>query len=55
MTGQALVELKYAAEGTWIGVVAAAKDLKVPHNLKVGDRVAIADGATVVSRFPKKK
>jgi glycine hydroxymethyltransferase len=55
MTGQALVELKYAMEGTPIGIVAAAKDAKVASNLKVGDRLPVADGATVVSRFPKKK
>ena len=55
MTGQALVELKYAVEGTPIGIVAAAKDAKVANNLKVGDRLPVADGATVVSRFPKKK
>jgi glycine hydroxymethyltransferase len=55
MTGQALVEMKYAEEGTPIGIVAAAKDAKAANNLKVGDRLPIADGATVVSRFPKKK
>jgi glycine hydroxymethyltransferase len=55
MTGQALVEMKYAVEGTPIGIVAAAKEAKAANNLKVGDRLAVADGATVVSRFPKKK
>ncbi len=55
MTGQALVELKYAVEGTPIGIVAASKDGKAAANLKVGDRLPVADGATVVSRFPKKK
>jgi glycine hydroxymethyltransferase len=55
MTGQALVEMKYAVEGTPIGIVAAAKDAKAANNLKVGDRLSVADGATVVSRFPKKK
>jgi glycine hydroxymethyltransferase len=55
MTGQALVEMKYAVEGTPIGIVAAAKDAKAANNLKIGDRLPIADGATVVSRFPKKK
>jgi glycine hydroxymethyltransferase len=55
MTGQALVEMKYTVESTPIGIVAAAKDGKAAHNLKVGDRLPIADGATVVSRFPKKK
>ncbi len=55
MTGQAYVESKYAAEGTPIGIVAASKDGKAAHNLKVGDRLPIADAATVVSRFPKKK
>jgi glycine hydroxymethyltransferase len=55
MTGQALVEMKYAEEGTAIGIVAAAKEAKAANNLKVGDRLSVADGATVVSRFPKKK
>ena len=55
MTGQALIEIKYAEEGTPIGIVAASKDAKVANNLKVGDRLPVADGATVVSRFPKKK
>jgi glycine hydroxymethyltransferase len=55
MTGQALVELKYALEGTPIGIAAAAKEAKAAHNLKVGDRLPVADGATVVSRFPKRK
>jgi glycine hydroxymethyltransferase len=55
MTGQAYIESKYAVEGTPIGIVAASKDGKAAHNLKVGDRLPIADGATVVSRFPKKK
>ncbi len=55
MTGQALVELKYAVEGTPIGIVAAAKEGKAANNLKVGDRLPIADAATIVSRFPKKK
>jgi len=55
MTGQALVELKYAVEGTPIGIVAASKDGKAANNLKVGDRLPIADAATIVSRFPKKK
>lgn len=55
MTGQALVEKKYAEEGTSIGIVAAAKTAKAADGLKVGDRLPIADAATVVSRFPKKK
>jgi glycine hydroxymethyltransferase len=55
MTGQALVELKYAEEGSAIGIVAASKEAKAANKLKVGDRIAVADGATVVSRFPRKK
>ena len=55
MTGQALVDSKYAEEGTPIGIVAASKDAKPANNLKIGDRLPVADGATVVSRFPKKK
>ncbi|HEY4721177.1 MAG TPA: hypothetical protein VII92_04985, partial [Anaerolineae bacterium] len=55
MTGQALIEMKYAEEGTPIGIVAAAKDAKAANNLKVGDRIPSIDGATVLSRFPSKK
>ena len=55
MTGQALVEKKYAEEGTSIGIVAAAKTAKPADGLKVGDRLPIADGATVLTRFPSKK
>jgi glycine hydroxymethyltransferase len=55
MTGQALVEMKYAVEGTPIGILAAAKDAKAATGLKIGSRVPVIDGATVVSRFPKRK
>jgi glycine hydroxymethyltransferase len=54
MTGQALVEIKHAVEGTPIGIVAAAKTARAADGLKVGDRLSVADAATVVSRFPKK-
>ena len=55
MTGQAIVESKYANEGTPIGIVAASKDAKAADHLKIGDRLPTVDGAMVLSRFPKKK
>jgi glycine hydroxymethyltransferase len=55
MTGQALVELKYAVEGTPIGILPAARDGKPASDLKIGSRVTTIDAATVVSRFPKRK
>jgi glycine hydroxymethyltransferase len=55
MTGQALVEMKYAVEGTPIGILPASKDAKPAADLKIGSRVPTIDPATVVSRFPKRK
>jgi hypothetical protein len=55
MTGQALVEVKYAVEGTPIGILAASKESKPASALKIGVRVPTTDPATVVSRFPKRK
>ena len=55
LTGQALVELKYVAEGTPIGILPASKDGKPASDLKIGARVPTIDAATVLSRFPKKK
>jgi glycine hydroxymethyltransferase len=55
MTGQALVERKYAEEGTPIGILAASKEAKPASDLKIGARVPTIDAATVVSRFPKRK
>jgi glycine hydroxymethyltransferase len=55
MTGQALVELKHAVEGTPIGILAASKEAKPASDLKIGARVPTIDAATVVSRFPKRK
>ncbi len=55
LTGQALVETKYAAEGTPIFIFqSAAKTAgKAPAELKAGDRVTLPTPATVASRFPK--
>jgi glycine hydroxymethyltransferase len=55
LSGQAFIELKYAAEGTPIGIYqSAAKSAnKAPAELKTGDRVILPTPATVVSRFPK--
>jgi glycine hydroxymethyltransferase len=55
MTGQALVELKHAVEGTPIGILPAQKDGKPATDLKIGSRVPTIDAATVLSRFPKRK
>jgi glycine hydroxymethyltransferase len=55
MTGQALVEVKYAVEGTPIGVLPTSKEAKAATALKVGARVPTIDAATVISRFPKRK
>jgi len=55
MTGQALVEMKYAVEGTPIGILPASKEAKAASDLKIGSRVPTIDAAMVVSRFPKRK
>ncbi|HKZ83801.1 MAG TPA: glycine cleavage system aminomethyltransferase GcvT [Anaerolineae bacterium] len=55
MNGQALVETKYAVEGTPIGILPASKDAKPASDLKIGSRVPTIDPAMVVSRFPKRK
>jgi glycine hydroxymethyltransferase len=54
MTGQALVEIKYAKADTPIGILPAGKDGK-SGALKIGSRVTTIDAATIVSRFPKRK
>jgi len=54
LTGQALVELKYTAEGTPIGIWPSGKDGKTT-DLKIGARVTTIDSATVISRFPKRR
>ena len=55
MTGQALVEMKYAVEGTPIGILPASKDARPAADLKIGSRVPTIDPATVTSRFPKRR
>jgi glycine hydroxymethyltransferase len=54
-TGQALVELKSAVEGTPIFVYQSAHTLGEQNiaQIKTGDKVALPSAAVVVSRFPK--
>jgi glycine hydroxymethyltransferase len=55
LTGQALVEAKFAVEGTPVFIFqsAAKTPSKAPAELIAGDRVTLPTPATVVSRFPK--
>jgi glycine hydroxymethyltransferase len=55
LTGQAFVELKYAAEGTPIYVYQSAPDKAgpAPAEMKLGDKGLLPTEALVVSRFPK--
>ena len=55
LTGQAFLEKKYCQTGTEIFVFQSAskKPGKAPAELRFGDRVAIPNAATVVSRFPR--
>ncbi len=55
LTGQAFVELKYAAEGTPIYVYQSAPDKTgpAPAEMKLGDKGLLPTEAVVVSRFPK--
>ena len=55
LTGQAYVELKYAAEGTQIYVYQSAPDKTgpAPAEMKLGDKGLLPTEAMVVSRFPK--
>jgi glycine hydroxymethyltransferase len=55
LTGQAYVELKYAAEGTPIYVYQSAPDKTgpAPAEMKLGDKGVLPTEAVVVSRFPK--
>jgi glycine hydroxymethyltransferase len=55
LTGQAYVELKYAAEGTPIYVYQSAPDKTgpAPAEMKLGDKGLLPTEAIVVSRFPK--
>jgi len=55
LTGQAYVELKYAAEETPILVYQGAPEEggKPPAKMKTGDKALLPTAAVVVSRFPK--
>lgn len=55
LTGQVLLETKYALEGTPIFIFQSASKTagKAPAELQPGDRVILPTPATVVSRFPK--
>jgi len=55
LTGQAFVEVKYAAEGTPIYVYQSAPDKAgpAPAEMKLGDKGLLPTEAVVVSRFPK--
>jgi glycine hydroxymethyltransferase len=55
LTGQALVDLKTAEEGTlsWIYQSAPRETGKAPAEMKPGDKATLPTVATVVSRFPK--
>jgi glycine hydroxymethyltransferase len=55
LTGQAYVELKYAAEGTQIFVYQSAQKEAgpAPADLKLGDKGLVPTEALVLSRFPK--
>jgi glycine hydroxymethyltransferase len=57
LLGQAYVEAKHTAEGMPLGVFqsASTKAERPRAELKVGDKVQLAEAATVLSRFPKKK
>jgi glycine hydroxymethyltransferase len=55
LTGQAYVELKYAAEGTPIYVYQSAPDKTgpAPSEMKLGDKGLLPTEAVVIARFPK--
>ena len=56
LTGQAILERKYAKIGTPIMIFQNAPDTagKPPAKLKLGDKVSIPNGATVITRFLKR-
>ena len=56
--GQAYLKDEFTEEGTPIGVFAGSgrtKGAKALDELAIGDKVAMPEPATVLSRFPKKK
>ncbi len=55
LTGQAYIELKYAAEGTPVFVYQSApgKAGPAPAEMKLGDKGLLPTEAVVISRFPK--
>lgn len=55
LTGQAFVDNKTSAEGTRIYIYQGAsnKEQKAPAVLTIGDRVALPNPATIISRFSK--
>ncbi len=55
LLGQAIVDMKFAEEGTPIFVFKSAPDevSKAPANLIPGDRVSIPTTATILRRFPE--
>ncbi|NDJ84449.1 MAG: glycine cleavage system aminomethyltransferase GcvT [Chloroflexi bacterium] len=57
-TGQALVKTDFMAEGTPVLIYCNAgrsKNGKPPGELRPGDRTTVPEGATIQSRFPKRR
>jgi glycine hydroxymethyltransferase len=54
LTGQALVELKSAQEGTPVFIYQGASkiEMKAPGELAIGDRITMPAQALIISRFP---
>jgi glycine hydroxymethyltransferase len=57
LTGQAVVDLKYAQEGTPVLIYQGAPKSvgKVPAELSTGDRLTLPNPAMIASRYPKLK
>jgi glycine hydroxymethyltransferase len=58
LLGQALVPLEYTTEGSAIFIYqmgGGQRPLRLPQTIKTGARMPIPDGATVLSRFPRRK
>jgi len=55
LTGQAVVEIKSAGEGTPIAIYQGSPKTgtKAPAEMKPGDRISLPTPAVIVSRFPK--